>query len=58
MGQCGGDIDDSDGMIDGGRLDSSDLMLTQDLADNVEPAGERCISEDMFGRAFAAPPGS
>src|SRR5262249_35440117 len=44
-GERGGQIDHASGLIDRGRLKGGDLMLSQRLAHDVEPAGERRIAE-------------
>jgi len=44
VGQDGRQIDRASGLVDGGRLHGSDLMLPQGLAHDVEPARQRGIA--------------
>src|SRR5262245_33007204 len=45
VGERGGQMDHPGGLIDRGRLKGGDLVLTQRLAHDIEPTGERRIAE-------------
>ena len=45
MDKRGGESDQATVAVDGGRLHGCDLMLTEALADQVEPGGERCVAK-------------
>ena len=48
MGQDGRQIDRAGGLVDGGRLHGSDLVLSQGLAHDVEPARQRRIAKRLL----------
>ena len=45
MRQQRGQPDLADVLVDGRGLDGGDLVLAEALADDIEPAGQRCIAE-------------
>ena len=54
MRQDRGEGDDAGSLIDGGGLHGRNLMLAQDPAHDVEPAGQRRIAERAFDPATRA----